>query len=57
MKKHRHNPMQDLRGTKTGQGRGCYKPAGSKTALKKMGWAMLRVFHKEELMYPRGMTR
>ena len=35
--------------TKKGVGRGCFRPAGSKSSLKKMDWAMMRVFFPEEV--------
>ena len=48
---------QELKHTKKTACRSSHKPAGSKSHLKPMGFAMMLVFAKHELVYPRGRGR
>jgi hypothetical protein len=51
------SPAGSRKHTEKGVGRGCFKPAGSKTMLKRMDWAMLRVFFPKEVTATPGVNK
>jgi hypothetical protein len=51
------SPAGSRKHTEKGVGRGCFKPAGSKSMLKRMDWAMMRVFFPEEVTTTLGVNK